>query len=285
MKKRVLGMLACLTLLALNVPAAMAETAASAGDLVGETAGERVIPLRVMTYNIRFGKGWDEQWDLKRTVSVIRTANPDIIGLQEVDREWSSRSEFTDVVTELAYELGMFYTFSTAMDKAPGFPGGKFGNAVLSRYPILEVVNRGLPGAGMGRSIAGVKILLEDVPVNFFTTHLGLSVEDRRLQMAKILQLLEEAAGPVIITGDWNATADAEEVQAIAEWFLDVQAVVGKEHLGTFLSKNSLERPRIDYIFVSPEFGVDKVEIIETMASDHLPVVADLTLRVTEGGD
>jgi len=102
MKKRVLGMLACLTLLALNVPAAMAETAASAGDLVGETAGERVIPLRVMTYNIRFGKGWDEQWDLKRTVSVIRTANQDIIGLQEVDREWSSRSEFTDVVTELA---------------------------------------------------------------------------------------------------------------------------------------------------------------------------------------
>lgn len=276
MKKMALGVLTVLTCLTMGSTAALAETAA------GALPAEYVAPVRVMTYNIRFGKGFDEQWDLKRIASVIRTANPDIVGIQEVDREWSSRSSFRDVVTDLAYELGMFYTFSTAMDKAPGFPGGKFGNAVLSRYPIFDTVNQGLPGEGMGRSIAGAKIMMKDIPVNFFTTHLGLSAKDRELQLKEILRLLETVSGPVVITGDWNATAEANEVKVISEWFLDVQAAVGKDHLGTFLTKSNLNRPRIDYIFASPEFGVEKVEIIETEASDHLPVVADLTLRVKE---
>ena len=240
------------------------------------------IEIKVMTFNIRFGKGWDDKWDLERTVSVIRDADPDFIGIQEVDREWSSRSQFKDVVTELAEKLGMFYVFGSAIDKAPGFPGGKFGNAVLSRYPISRYWMHSLPSDGQGRGIVGAEITIDGEAISFFTTHLGLSFSDRLLQMVEILKILEEVQSPVIITGDWNTLPDNEEVRLMTRRFIDVQAIAGKGEYGTLLKKGDSIRPRIDFIFVSPEFGVKEAEVIETFASDHLPVVSTLMLHVQQ---
>jgi endonuclease/exonuclease/phosphatase family metal-dependent hydrolase len=242
---------------------------------------ENLVKIRVMTYNIRFGKGWDDQWDLDRTANVIRDANPDLVGIQEVDREWSSRSEFKDVVTELAERLGMFYTFAPSMDKAPGTAGSKFGNAILSKYPIDEVWSRLLPAEGMGRGMVGVRLRIAGVPINFVTTHLGLSTSDRLKEVDEILKALDEVPGPTVITGDWNVTDQAEEVAAMKQVFQDTQTVAGKSNVGTFHNKDG-SRERIDYIFASPEFGVDSVDIPEVIASDHLPVVANLTLDINE---
>lgn len=255
---------------------AAGESISTAGDSL-----QTLVKLRVMTYNIRFGKGWDDQWDLDRTAEVIRNANPDMIGIQEVDREWSSRSQFKDVVTELAERLGMFYTFAPSMDKAPGTPGEKFGNAILSKYPIDEVWSRLLPADGMGRGMVGVCLHINGFPVNFVTTHLGLSKSDRLNQVDEILKALEEVSGPTIITGDWNVNDQAEEVSAMTRAFQDTQAVAGKSGIGTFYRKDGT-RERIDFIFASPEFGVDSVDIPEVIASDHLPVVANLNLELTE---
>jgi endonuclease/exonuclease/phosphatase family metal-dependent hydrolase len=238
------------------------------------------IEVKVMTFNIRFGKGWDDQWNIERTMSVIRDAGPDFIGIQEVDREWSARSQFKDVVTELAEKLGMFYVFGPAIDKAPGFPGGKFGNAVLSRYPISRYWVHNLPGDGQGRGIVGAEIAIDGEAISFFTTHLGLSFSDRLLQMVEILRILEEVQSPVIITGDWNTLPDNEEVRLMTRRFIDVQAVAGKGEYGTLLREGDNVRPRIDFIFASPEFGVKEAEVIETFASDHLPVVSTLMLNV-----
>lgn len=253
-----------------------AESIANADD-----RPENLVKIRVMTYNIRFGKGWDDQWDLDRTASVIREANPDLVGIQEVDREWSSRSEFKDVVTELAERLGMFYTFAPSMDKAPGTAGSKFGNAILSKYPIDEVWSRLLPAEGMGRGMVGVRLRIAGVPINFVTTHLGLSTSDRLKEVDEILKALDEVPGPTVITGDWNVTDQAEEVAAMKQVFQDTQTVAGKSNVGTFHNKDG-SRERIDYIFASPEFGVDSVDIPEVIASDHLPVVANLTLDINE---
>lgn len=238
----------------------------------------KTLTLKVMTFNIRYGKGWDERWDLERTAAVIREANPDLVGIQEVDREWSSRSQFKDIISELAERLGMFYVFGPAMDKAPGFPGGKFGNAILSRYPLEETWSKSLPGEGMGRGLVGARIRLEGYPVTMITTHLGLSSMDRLFQVMDILTFLEQISDPMIITGDWNALPGAEEVRLMANRFLDVQAVSGQETIGTFLQKDNGARPRIDYIFASPEFGVERTDVIETNASDHLPITTVLTL-------
>lgn len=242
---------------------------------------ERVIKLRIMTYNIRFGKGMDDLWDLDRTADVIRNANPDLVGIQEVDREWSSRSQFKDVVTELALRLGMYYTFAPALDKNPGAPGEKFGNAILSRFPIRETWSQTLFADGMGRSVVGVKLDIEGVPLNFCTAHLGLSTSDRQRQVAEIVQAMEALSGPVVITGDWNTTEEADEVTAMTRIFQDAQSVVGKAGIGTFPAKQG-PRERIDFIFASPEFRVEAVDVPETLASDHLPVIADLSLSIID---
>jgi endonuclease/exonuclease/phosphatase family metal-dependent hydrolase len=257
------------------------QAAAGEGPSMVDGPVGNLVKIRVMTFNIRFGKGWDGQWDLQRTAGVIRDADPDLVGIQEVDREWSSRSQFKDVVTELSERLGMFYTFAPSMDKAPGMPGEKFGNAILSKYPLDEVWSRLLPADGMGRGMVGARLRIDGVPICFFTTHLGLSTSDRLKQVDEILKTLEEVPGPTIITGDWNVNDQGEEVAAMTQVFQDAQMVAGKPEVGTFYLKDG-SRERIDYIFASPEFGVESVDVLEAIASDHLPVIANLNLRLTD---
>lgn len=52
--------------------------------------------VTVASYDIHHGVGVDDRLDLDRIAEQIRTSGADIIGLQEVDRHWSSRSDFVD---------------------------------------------------------------------------------------------------------------------------------------------------------------------------------------------
>ena len=87
--------------------------------------------LRVMTYNIHVGVGMDKKLDLQRIADVINREQPDLVGLQEVDRG-VKRTEGKDEIAELAAMTQMHFEFAPNLD----YQGGKYGVAILSRLPI-----------------------------------------------------------------------------------------------------------------------------------------------------
>ncbi|MEO1530005.1 MAG: endonuclease/exonuclease/phosphatase family protein, partial [Planctomycetota bacterium] len=96
--------------------------------------------LRVLTYNIHHGRGTDGKFDYERLARTIAKLKPDVVALQEVDNQ-TTRSSGVDQAKELGRRLQMHHVFGNAMD----FAGGQYGEAVLSRFPILKSKTHALP--------------------------------------------------------------------------------------------------------------------------------------------
>ncbi|HEY3237285.1 MAG TPA: endonuclease/exonuclease/phosphatase family protein, partial [Polyangiaceae bacterium] len=90
--------------------------------------------LRLVTYNTHHGECVDGRFELERLAAIIRSLDPDLVGLQEVDN-LTVRSGNVDQARVLGELTGMRHAFGRAMD----FDGGEYGEAVLSRWPILSV--------------------------------------------------------------------------------------------------------------------------------------------------
>src|SRR5918996_1263653 len=117
--------------------------AALAGLTAGAApAGEPQAPdreLTVATYNIHHAAGVDGRLDLERGATEIERGGAEVVGLQEVDRHWSSRSEFVDQAGWLAERLGMHVVYAANLDREPlepSQPRRQYGTAVLSEFPI-----------------------------------------------------------------------------------------------------------------------------------------------------
>ncbi len=98
------------------------------------------VRVRVLTYNIHHGAGTDGKTDLARTAGAIKRLTPDLVALQEVDKA-TTRSRGVDQAAELGRLTGMHFAFGKAMD----FAGGQYGEAILSRYPLMEIQVHSLP--------------------------------------------------------------------------------------------------------------------------------------------
>jgi endonuclease/exonuclease/phosphatase family metal-dependent hydrolase len=235
--------------------------------------------LRLLTFNIRHGKGIDGQLSLQRTADVIKHANADMIGLNEVDKHFSKRSAFIDQAAWLAKELCMEYAYGPAISIQKGKEEivRQYGNVLLTRFPIVEWHNHLfniLPGIIEGRSLLETKVLIEDRIVRVFVTHLSLAPFLHRKQTQKVIQRVRHSDSPVIVMGDWNMKPHSKGWNQIARHLTDVWTAKKEENGNTFPSYRP--RNRLDYIFVSSHFQIMSSEVLTTCpeASDHLPVVA-----------
>lgn len=236
--------------------------------------------MKVLTYNIRHGVGMDQKLNLQRIADTIAAAGADLVGLQEVDRFWSERSNWEDQIQILANELRMHYVYLPALDLEPIQPGGnrrQYGLAVLSRYPVLETVNRLLTSEREQRGLMQVTVdIYSSKPVHFFNTHCGLSAAERKKQTAEIIQYVQkQQSGPSIIVGDFNADLHSEEMQQIAGCFHEVLS--GQPDALTFPSNQP--KVKLDHIFYTDGLALQDAQIIQTEASDHLPIVAQFQLQ------
>jgi len=105
-------------------------------------------PVRAMSFNIHHGVGIDDRLDLQRIADVVNTEDADIVGLQEVDRYWSARSDFVDQASWLARALNMHVVYGANLDLDPSTPDAprrQYCTAILSDAPILEWDNTYLP--------------------------------------------------------------------------------------------------------------------------------------------
>jgi endonuclease/exonuclease/phosphatase family metal-dependent hydrolase len=259
--------------------------------------------VRVMTYNIRHGRGNDDRVDLGRIAEVIRSNNPEVVALQEVDRFWT-RSGNVDQPAELARLLDMHACFAPNLDLTSRSPIDRpcqYGVLMLSKSPILSWSHFRFPAAD-GWEPRGLLEARIDVPmfgeIAVLATHFQAGPPDReqeaKRQRAEQARLTAERVRalrcPVIVMGDLNAGPDDLEPASLpGEAALsDAWAVAGSGSGYTFAASPDVPaQSRIDFILVSAEFTVAQVQVPidpgTRMASDHYPVIADLRFAQSQG--
>lgn len=235
------------------------------------------VPARELTfvsYNIRHGEGTDHQLRLDRTAQVIAELQADFVGLQEVDRG-VGRTLAVDQVSELARDTGLKGTFARAVDLG----GGEYGVATLTADEPLSVMTVPLPGEEKR-----VLLVTESEDCFFATAHFCYVSEEVRLEsIAIISNVVAKLDKPVVFTGDFNATTNSVELQAL-ERFMTVVSDVSVGSFHGFPGWRTWKRPYvIDFIAVDRAHA-HAVEVLESkvvvnrVASDHSPVMVRLSL-------
>ena len=232
--------------------------------------------IRVASYNIKHGRGNDNVVDLARTAGVLRALAPDIVGLQEVDRE-AERSGKVDEARALGESLGLHYAFGRVMD----FQGGAYGMGVLSRFPITQSRDVRLPDGNEPRVALAVDVRLPDGrPLTIVNVHFDWVADDgfRFAQAQKLTEFLDGLKNPYILLGDFNDEPDSRTLGLFTT--RAAEAVKPRDNRLTFSSTEPVKE--IDFIFMAPReaWTAGEVRVIdERAASDHRPLLAVLTLR------
>lgn len=248
--------------------------------------------LRVLSYNIHRAIGVDRRFRPDRIARVIAHHDPDVALLQEVD-EGAPRSRELDLARELAEQLGYPHV---AVGHNVSLRKGRYGNATLSRFPIVRERNIDLTiRTRKRRGCQHTRIELGRVPgvgvavLEVFNLHLGLSAEERRRQIGVLLHSKEmrRVAEPTacIVGGDFN------------DWRSQLRRVMIRSDFASATERRQGTALRT-YPSFSPQGGLDRIYFrgglrlvaarrcrlnLSKVASDHLPILADFVLG--EGGE
>ena len=216
--------------------------------------------------------------DVDAIVNVIKAQQPDVVALQEIDVH-TKRSGASNQAEEIGRKLGMNHYFGKAID----YEGGEYGVAILSRYPMSEAVVNRLPSKaetkGEPRVLATAKIMLPDgTAIRFGSTHLDAQKDptNRKLQMEEIVKIASSEKLPFVLAGDFNCTPASEELQLLDRHFTRTC-----QSCEPTIPVNNPTRA-IDFIAYAPvgKFRVLSHQVLpERYASDHLPVVAVITVE------
>jgi endonuclease/exonuclease/phosphatase family metal-dependent hydrolase len=228
--------------------------------------------LRVVDYNVHTTVNVRGQADPEAVARVIDAQDPDVVVLQEVSRGWAVSGSI-DTAEWLSERLGLSYVFVEAADNG-------FGNAILSRFPLLRTDEGFLPkGVGpMDRSwIRALLDLGEGHTVSIIGTHLHHQhdgPEDDRTRLEQIGTLLGVWGGAsrTVIAGDMNARPGSEELARFEAAGLETAG-----DLSIPTSPSTDPRNRIDYIFATPDLELSEAAFPKSTASDHLAVAATVT--------
>lgn len=236
----------------------------------GSQAGDR-ISLTIMSYNIHHGKSLTGRETLDEIKTVIEESGASIIGLQEVDSHLP-RSKMKNQIKVLGEALGMEYAYGENLSLF----GGRYGNGILSKYPILSVENILLPGSREQRGLLSVTLDVEGHPIHFLVTHLGLGEKEQREQVKAISNYLDNLSGDIILVGDFNTTQEEGILRVLDRQLVDLGRAAGMDQVPTF--DYPLHSKRIDYIFVSNGHTLLNYQVIKSRASDHYPVLGTIAL-------
>ena len=231
-------------------------------------------PLIVASYNIHRGVGLDRKRNLDRIARVIAEMNPDVVGLQEVVRE--NGVAHADQAVYLGQALGMH----VVMGETRPFGSGTYGNAVLTRLPVLGSVRCDLSCDGREpRGCLRVDLDLDHTAVHVFNCHFGLAFHERRAQLALLAGFLQAAdcEGPRLLVGDINEWHRGPVTRGLRREFSSPMRRMRRTHPALFPIFR-LDRIYWDVELQGEEFHVHRSRLAR-VASDHLPVVARLRVR------
>ena len=242
--------------------------------------------MKILTYNIHRAIGVDRRFRPERIVRVLQHYQADVVLLQEVD-EGAPRSRELNLAQELAQEAGYPHF---ALGHNVSLRKGRYGNATLSRFPILRERNIDLSVAQSwirrGCQHTSVQVN-ERMQLEVFNLHLGLSARERQQQI-ELLSRSHEFSGvpegtPMLVGGDFN------------DWrsLLWPTFTNGFGFRCATDSKTGRRGAIATYPSFSPQGGLDRIYFrgplrlltvrrcrlqVSRVASDHLPVIADFEM-------
>jgi endonuclease/exonuclease/phosphatase family metal-dependent hydrolase len=223
--------------------------------------------VRAMSYNIRNGIGMDGITDYGRIADVINSVAPDVVALQEVDSV-TTRSKGIDVLSVLAEQTGMYAVYCASIP----YQGGKYGIGILSKEKPVSLQRIPLPGQEEKRSC----LMVEFKDFVFCCTHFSLTEEDRLTSVGIIGEAVKMYDKPVLLAGDMNA----QPTSGVMTLFTTNWQFLSD---GQCTYPSNLPNSTIDYILgnVSKNFAYTVLQyrvLTGCLASDHLPIVADIRL-------
>jgi endonuclease/exonuclease/phosphatase family metal-dependent hydrolase len=233
--------------------------------------------LRVATYNIHRCRGLDGRTNPGRIAEVIRAIAPDIVALQEVVGAGPHSQGHAE---ELGAQLGMGWVMAPTRHLRRSL----FGNVVLSHLPIVHHAQYDLSWKTCEpRCCQRVDIAVGSDTLHLYNVHLGTAYLERRYQAQRLGAIVHDRriGQPKIVLGDFN------------EWMRGLATAMLSERLSSIDLRTHLRRRRtypgvfpvlhLDHIYYEGRVEVAKVELPRTrlsmMASDHLPLVAELKVQ------
>ncbi len=226
-------------------------------------------PLRASTYNIHSSVGADGRRDPGRIARVIRSIDPDLIGLQEVDFGYWRRSG-REELGSLESETGLRLILGPTLARK----GAYYGNALLTRLPVVSSRRHDLSVSGFEpRGALEVRLKSGHLCLRAVVTHFGLKKAERACQIRGLLRLLEDdSADLTLLFGDFN------EWSVFGPACRRLNRAMGRAvSRATFPSRFPLFR--LDRIWCRPSAALGKVWAVKTgltrNASDHLPLAAE----------
>jgi endonuclease/exonuclease/phosphatase family metal-dependent hydrolase len=244
--------------------------------------GRRAPVIRVLQFNIRAGVDPDGDVDLSQVAAEIRTLRPDLVSLNEVD-SYTLRTRL-DEPAYLAAATGLHVVYGPNLI----YDGGRFGNAILSRYPVVTSRNLRLPVAfgQEPRSLLSAVVLVDGRRIEFASTHLsdgGEAAQSRVLQALAVARAVRSTGLPVILAGDLNTVPTDAPVQILRGELLDAQEEAGTGSGDTI--PEARPRSRFDYILHDDDLAAvpGSARVLLSRSSDHRRVFAELALLPQHG--
>ena len=262
----------------------------------------------MVTWNVHHGVGTDGRLDLRRIAGNLAALEPDVVGLQEVDRGFDARSDWRDQPGELARALDMHLLRAPAIRRPPSEPGGadgEYGVALLTRAPaqLVGVLPMALPGVEP-RVVLRARVDAAVGPVTVLVTHLDFgSAAARRRQAAAIAAL--DVPGPAVLLADLNARPQARELTPLAGWrdawveapersggaWPFAGGTVGvlpsrwaSGHVTGRTQPARFPLRRVDAVLVRGGVRPLRATVPRVGGSDHLPLVVDLEVAEPPSG-
>jgi len=246
--------------------------------------------MRLLLYNIRYAVGGGasmhmplpgagyvlgNQSVLPDITRFIKTVDPDIVGLIEVDTG-SIRSRMVNQAEKIASDLGMNTSYET-----------KYGEKSINQ--ILPIVRKQgnafmaaqrVHGEKFHYFETGIKRLIIELEMEefaVFLVHLSLKYRHRHLQLRHLHDLIEKTEKPVIVAGDFNTFWGENEIYLFMRAAGLTSANV--DSVPTYPSR--APRKELDFVLYQEGIEVQKLEIPDIRLSDHLPLICDFEVTRT----
>lgn len=227
--------------------------------------------LRLASYNIRKAVGLDWKRRPERILAVLDEIRADVVVLQEADKRLGNRPA--------AIPLGLLAQHGTYvhLDPGPGPSLGWHGNAILLRKGLrAEVVDLiDLPGLEpRGAVVARLRPESGRGMVLVVAAHLGLNRGSRHQQVGTILSATRRYRMPMIMAGDLNERVPARLLEAFDPQLRLVTPGPSFHSAHPFVA--------LDHLILNGRVRAEQARVhvtpLSRVASDHLPIWADLTI-------
>jgi endonuclease/exonuclease/phosphatase family metal-dependent hydrolase len=246
---------------------------------VSEPKGVRKhVDLRIATYNIHRCRGMDRRTIPSRVADVIGDLNADVVALQEVIGAGPNGSGQAE---EIGAALGMGWVMASVRHLRSHL----FGNVVLSRFPIVHHSQYDLSWRTCEpRACQRADVDLDGHALHVYNVHLGTAVLERRYQATRLAGFVHDKriAGTKIILGDFNEWMRGLATSTLSSLF---QSIDIYEHLRRRRTYPGIFPVlHLDHIYYQGQVEIQAMELKRSrkalMASDHLPLVANLRIKL-----